>query len=99
MDKQFGVKKKRLAPKAVIPLIHNNIEYSAGQQIGMALVQAKNISTNTILWTRAAYSVNYDHHKERDVQDVWITKIELADDLKNLKITNEKKQIFTMPLQ
>lgn len=88
----------RSAPKPVKPLIHNNIEYSASHQIGMGLVQARDLASNQILWTRQAYAVVYIDMLETDVQDTFITKIELHPDQKSLKITNERNQVHSMSL-
>lgn len=81
-------KAKRVAPKPVTPFIHNNIEYSAGTAIGMGQVQARDLSSNTILWKKPVYTVQFDSNEEKDVQTVYITKIELHS-AKVLKITDE----------
>lgn len=97
MSSKFSVSRKRAAPAPVTPLIHNGIEYTASQQLGLGNVQARDTSSNQILWKKSVYTITYDEKMEEDVQDIWITKIQVADE-KTLRITDEAQRVHFVSL-
>jgi hypothetical protein len=87
---------KRSAPDEVTPIKSGDIEYRAphGQ---MGCVEAWNVKQNDLIWRRQIYVVKYAIGLERDVQDVFITTIELKD--KTLIVKNERKSEYELNLE
>ncbi len=92
---------KRSAPEPVTPIVHHGIRYvvprlpegcAHGQRGGC--VQAWDVATNTLRWTRMVYSVRYEKGLESDVQDVFITGLQLVDG--KLVVDNELGERFEM---
>jgi hypothetical protein len=63
----------------------------------MGSVEARDEKTDQLLWTTKVYSVAYDSNLETDVQDVFITKLEVANG--KLFVTNESNQKYQVDLK
>jgi hypothetical protein len=75
---------RRLAPKEVAPVIADGVRYSVphfGSLRGVAqnggYVEAEDVKTGKLIWSRMIYRIEYDSKIEKDVQDVFITNIEV----------------------
>ena len=92
---------KRGAPAEVLPLTEGNIEYSAphrnGTQKQMGFIEARDLKSGKLIWSRQIYSVKYDPDLEGDVQDVYIKKIKVKGN--SLIITNERKSEYQLNLK
>jgi len=86
---------KRLAPTPVNDIVFNGIKYSASN-IEMGYVEARNIQNNKLIWRKQVYKVTYDANLEKDVQDVYITNLQIEDT--NLLVTNEKGVVYKVDL-
>ena len=91
---------KRGAPAEVLPLTVGNIEYSAphrnGTQKQMGLIEAHDLRSGKLIWSRQIYAVKYDPDLEGDVQDVFIKSITVQGN--NLIITNERNSKYQLNL-
>jgi hypothetical protein len=85
-----------MAPKIVPPIKTEKIEYRAphGQ---MGCVEAWGTKRHQMIWRRQIYVVKYDVYLETDVQDVYITSMELKDN--NLIIKNERDSEYQLDLE
>jgi hypothetical protein len=87
---------KREGPDPVAPLVVGNVRYEVphwidqmgGQQNGGFLV-AYDLATNERLWVLQVYETAYDPQRERDVQDVFITRLSLGDKDGELQVEDE----------
>jgi hypothetical protein len=94
---------KRRAPKDVAPVTAKGIVYKVPhfgffhqkEQNG-GFVQAWDAKTKKLLWDRMVYRIVYDRDVEGDVQDVFITKIQVVGN--KLVVTNEEEEKFEMDL-
>jgi hypothetical protein len=93
---------KRAAPKNVTPVISEGVMYSAphrgrtkGEQNG-GFIQAVDLDTGKFLWELQVYQIKYDPKLERDVQEIYITSLELVKG--NLEILNEAGDKFVVDL-
>lgn len=102
----FGLERqaKRAAPVDVPPLVHNGVKYAAphgavmnrlGQNGGV--IEARDEKTDTVLWRLKVYEAKRDPNKEQDVQDVFITALEIKDG--KLHVTNERGEKFAVDLK
>ena len=70
---------KRRASAEVLPSKVENIEYSAPHRNGshkqMGFIEARDLKSGKIIWSRQIYTVKYDPDLEGDVQDVFIIRI------------------------
>ena len=91
---------KRGAPAEVLPLTEGNIEYSAphrnGTQKQMGFIEARDLKSGKIIWSRQIYAVKYDPDLVGDVQDVFIKRITVEGS--NLIITNERNSKYQLDL-
>lgn len=87
---------KRLAPTPVNDVVFNGIKYSASN-VEMGYVEARDIQNNTLIWKKEVYKVTYDNNLEKDVQDVFVTHLQIEDN--NLLVTNEKGEIYKIDLK
>ncbi len=86
---------KRSAPPKVDPLIYKGIKYSAPSDL-MGCIRADDIKTNSMLWWKQIYIVKYLPKLERDVQFVFINKLEIKND--TLIISNEAGYLYKLDL-
>ena len=87
---------KRSAPPKVDSLIYKGIRYSAPSDL-MGCIRADDIKTNSMLWFKQIYIVKYLPKLERDVQCIFINKIEIKDD--SLIISNEAGYSYKLNLK
>ena len=86
------VEAKRGAPAEVLPVTVGNIEYSAPHRNGthkqMGFIEARDLKSGELIWSRQIYTVKYDPDLEGDIQDVFIKSITVEGNC--LIITNER---------
>ena len=87
---------KRAAPDPVAPVLFKGIQYSAPHD-AMGFVVATGISSGKELWRVRIYEVRVDPNLERDVQDVFITSLEMKDS--TLIITTERGGKYALDLK
>jgi hypothetical protein len=87
---------KRLAPTPVEDLVFNGIKYSVSN-VEMGYVEARDVQNNILIWRKQIYKVTYDVNLEKDVQDVYITNLQIEDI--NLLVTNEKGVVYKVDLK
>ncbi|MDD5432826.1 MAG: hypothetical protein PHO70_07605 [Candidatus Omnitrophica bacterium] len=94
----------RPMPKDVSPIIHDEIKYvvshwdtSGNRFQNGGYIEAWDNKTNKLLWVLKIYTIEYDNKIERDVQDIFITKVEVKDG--KLIILNEANDEFTLDLK
>ena len=90
-----SVSAKRGAPRPVKPVTAAGVVYSAPVD-AMGCVVASDASTQRELWRHRIYAVRVDPSLERDVQDVFITSLQLRGH--SLVITNERGERFVLNL-
>jgi hypothetical protein len=91
---------KRGAPMEVLPVKVGNIEYSAPHRNGthkqMGFIEARDLKSGKLIWSRQIYAVKYDPDLVGDVQDVFIKSITVEGS--NLIITNERNSKYQLDL-
>ncbi|MDO8538270.1 MAG: hypothetical protein Q7S21_05275 [archaeon] len=95
---------KRKAPKEIVPIINNGIKYNAphfavlnkGMLHNGGYVEAINIKTNKRIWLKEVYKPKLNSNFEDDIQDVFITSLNLKN--KKLIIINENNEKFEVEL-
>jgi hypothetical protein len=91
---------KRRAPAEVLPVKMGNFEYSAPHRNGthkqMGSIEAHDLKSGKLIWSRQIYAVKYDPDLEGDVQDVFIKSITVQGN--NLIITNERNSKYQLNL-
>jgi hypothetical protein len=99
-----GAAAKRKAPAELPPLILDNIKYvvphwggETGRGQSGGYIEARDAKTDTLLWVLKIYTIKYKPKLERDVQDIFITKMELYNN--KLLIWNERNDKFTVDLK
>jgi outer membrane protein assembly factor BamB len=91
-----GISAKRFAPEPVKPVTVAGVTYVApGWPIGIII--ANDASSNRELWRKRIYTLHYDRRLEQDVQDVFITSLEVRDG-NALIITNERGERYILDL-
>ena len=84
---------KRTAPKEVVPVIVNQIRYSAPTD-SMGYLVATDLSSNKIIFSKRVYKVRYNFCLETDVQDIYIDSLYIKDEY--LYIHDENERIYKM---
>ncbi len=91
---------KRGAPAEVLPVTVGNIKYSAPHRNGthkqMGFIEARDLKSGKLIWSRQIYAVKYDPDLEGDVQDVFIKSITVEGN--HLIITNERNSKYQLDL-
>jgi outer membrane protein assembly factor BamB len=87
---------KRLAPRPIAPVVADGIRYSAPAD-AMGFVVAAAADTGEELWRVRIYEVRVDPNLERDVQDAFITSLEVKQGA--LIITNERGEKYALDLK
>ena len=91
---------KRGAPAEVLPVTVGNIKYSVPHRNGthrkMGLLEARDLKSGKLIWSRQIYAVKYDPDMEGDVQDVFIKSINVEGN--SLIITNERNSKYQLDL-
>ncbi len=88
------IQAKRMAPNPVEPIYFEGIRYEVSD---MGVVLAWDEKNNQELWKNTIYNVSYNSTIEKDVQDVWITKLEVVNGF--LLVTNERDAIYKVDLK
>ena len=92
---------KRAVPSIVIPVQVGSIEYSVPHRNGshkqMGFIEARDLKSGGLIWSRQIYAVKYDLELEGDVQDIFIKSIAVHGN--NLIITNERKSEYQLNLK
>jgi hypothetical protein len=83
---------KRAVPKTVSPIINGKVKYVASLNEIIALDTESEIE----LWRKIIYEISYDENLERDVQDIFIDSIRLADN--SVIIRNESNNWYFLEL-
>lgn len=71
---------KRQLPKDVNPIVYEGIKYTAPTD-KMGYVVASDVKTGKVLWEKKVYEVTYQMGLEQDVQDVFISGLEIRDNV------------------
>ena len=91
---------KRGVPAEVLPVTVGNIEYSAPHRNHthkqMGFIEARDLKSGKLIWSRQIYVVKYDPDLVGDVQDVFIKSITVESN--NLIITNERNSKYQLDL-
>ena len=87
---------KRPAPKDVPPVIAGGIKYTAPPRDGGGYVEARDVGSGKLLWELRVYEIKVDQNLERDVQNIFITSLKIADG--KLQVANEKGDKFVVDL-
>lgn len=94
---------KRRPPPVITPVVKGGIRYVVphfgalhGKEQNGGYVQAWEVGSGKLLWDRMVYRVVYDGKLERDAQDVFITRISVAE--QTLLVENELGERFEMDL-
>ena len=97
---------KREGPDPVEPVTIGDIRFEAvhwGDDIGASqdggYIVAIDKNNNEQLWTLMIYETLYDNDRERDVQDVFITKLAVIGDNGTLAVENEHGDRFIVDIQ
>src|SRR4051794_18266161 len=86
---------KRSAPADVPPVVSDGIEYSAPHDpIGWVI--ATDVKTRREIYRRRIYQIPIKPDLERDVQDVFITALEVKRNF--LIVTNERGAMYALDL-
>ena len=92
---------KRSVPSKVMPVQVGSIEYSAPHRNGshkqMGFIEARDLKSGGLIWSRQIYAVKYDLELEGDVQDIFIKSIAVQGN--NLIITNERNSEYQLNLK
>jgi hypothetical protein len=88
---------KRAAPRPVLPLRAQGVEFSAPQDLGMAVVEARDLASGMPLWRRQIYTVVVDPSVEADVQACAITSIKAGKGC--LLVENERGGRYALDLR
>jgi len=93
---------KRRPPSAVDPVLHEGRRYEVphfnnpcGQNGGC--VVAYDAASNQQLWRQKVYCTKYDRNLEQDVQDVFITSLQVEGS--RLRATDEKSRTFFLAMR
>ena len=89
---------KHVAPADVAPVQHAGIEYRAPHNM-LGCVEAWDTVSKKRIWFRQIYVVQRDPSLESDVQDVFITAIEVDAKRNVLQVTNEEGGVFALNLK
>jgi hypothetical protein len=97
---------KREGPDPVEPVTIGGIRYEAihwGNEIGVeqngGYIAAVDPVTGNRLWTLKVYNTSYDPLRERDVQDVFITKLAGGESAGKIRVIDENGRNFIVDPQ
>jgi hypothetical protein len=94
---------KRGAPVAVPSVRQGNIEFRVKHESGNGympgFVEAFDTAKNGQVWLRQIYVIRRDPDLEGDVQDVFITGVQVIADRNVLEITHERGGVFELNLE
>ena len=82
-------------PAKISPIIYKDIKIVAENRLdNMGIVQAFDINTNKLVWSKQVYEVKMRPRVEADTQWVFIKEIKIDGD--KLVVINEKQKMFTL---
>lgn len=87
----LAISGKRTAPAPVTPLVHDGVRYAA---TGCCTVTATLARDRRLLWRCEVYRIDVDPNLERDVQDVFITRLSFRGN--RLLVDNEAGERFAL---
>ena len=97
---------KRGGPDPVKPIVIGDIRFEAvhwGDDIGCnqdgGYIVAIDDSSSKQLWTLKVYQTSYKDELERDVQDVFITKLTAVEENKRLAVENEHGNRYIVDIE
>lgn len=96
LDSKAQVSSKRKAPKEVVPVIFENVRYTAPTD-QMGYVVARDVTTDTVIWKKQVYSIRYNKDLEEDVQNIFIDSLYIKDH--NLIIRTERKKVYVLKME
>ena len=87
------------------PVSSNGVRYEAMRNARMrgfnqagGVVVATDEKSGRELWTLKVYDVTVDEAQERDVQEVFITRLRIGAGGRHLEVTNERREVFVVDL-
>jgi hypothetical protein len=86
---------KRSPPVKVEPVLAADVEYHVPHD-KMGCVEAWDVRTKLMIWRKQVYVVKYDVDLEKDVQDIFITSVEVQKG--KLLIKNERQSEYELDL-
>ncbi|MBN2652269.1 MAG: hypothetical protein JXR63_07795 [Spirochaetales bacterium] len=97
---------KRAVPKEVQSIEYQGLRYVAiecGWEVDIrqngGIIEIWDIEKNVLIKRKIIYRIRYNPFIERDVQDIFITKLDISEDGNFLIITDEKERIYYMNLR
>lgn len=87
---------KRSPPAKVAPVKSGEVEYRVPHD-KMGCVEAWDIRSDQLIWRKQVYVVRFDLELERDVQDVFITSVEVQKG--KLLVKNERESAYHVELE
>ena len=84
------------APVKITPIIYKDIKIVAenSSPYDMGIVQAFDINTNKLIWSKQVYKVKLKSNVEADTQWVFIKDMKIDED--KLVVINERQKMFTL---
>ncbi len=92
----FGIAPSRAPPKKCDPVEYHGMRFTAPLE-KMGYVVAQSINTGEVLWQIKVYDVTYLENLERDIQERYITDLEIKDG--NLLVTSEGDAKYIVDLE
>jgi len=86
---------KRQAPNDVQPVVQEGVIFRTPED-GGGIIEARRASDESLLWTRQIYVVRYNPEQKKNIQDVFIIKLEFHDDV--LSIWTERNFKYELNL-
>ncbi len=73
---------RAFAPAKIPPVLYKNVKIVAENSTSdnMGIVQAFNINTNKLVWSKKAYTVKINPQIEKDTQEVYIKEMKIEND-------------------
>lgn len=84
---------RRVAPQQAEPIHYNGVIYSSRYDHG-GIIEARDKNTKKLLWKKQIYFVKYHKHVEKDIQEIFITKI--IPMKRYILIMNEKNETYKL---
>ncbi|AHF08664.1 hypothetical protein DESME_13310 [Desulfitobacterium metallireducens DSM 15288] len=87
---------RAFAPVKITPIIYKDIKIVAENNSpeNMGIIQAFDINTNKLIWSKQVYKVRVKPNVEADTQWVFIKDMEIDGD--RLVVINEKQKTYTL---
>jgi hypothetical protein len=99
----FAASAKREVPAEVPAIIYGGVIYSVphfgfenGSKQNGGFVKATNEKSSDVMWVKRIYKIWYNPFKEQDVQDIFVTSMQISSDNTHLVITNERNETYSL---